>query len=47
MLDAVTSVPGSESTSKDFCHACFSGDYPISLSQPVRGRQMPLPVVTG
>lgn len=34
LLEAATSVPGSEARPSDFCHACFSGQYPIPLSAP-------------
>jgi amidophosphoribosyltransferase len=41
MLDAVTRTPGFEGTPQDFCHACFSGQYPIPLGTPP-SRQLPL-----
>ena len=42
MLDAVTATTGSEAGPGDFCHACFSGTYPIPLGTGPRARQMPL-----
>ncbi len=42
MLDAVTRTPGFERGPAEFCHACFSGDYPIDVTPPSKGRQLPL-----
>lgn len=43
LLEAACSVPGSEARSQDFCHACFSGKYPIPLaSEPLQKRQLSL-----
>lgn len=42
MTSAVTSVAGSEARSSEFCHACFSGQYPIPLTPSPRQRQMSL-----
>jgi amidophosphoribosyltransferase len=42
MLGAVTEARGARGGRGDFCHACFSGDYPIPLAMNPRLRQMPL-----
>ncbi len=42
MLDAVATSPGCSSSAEEFCHACFSGQYPIPLGPPPRGRQLPI-----
>jgi amidophosphoribosyltransferase len=42
MLGAVTQAAGSQARPDHFCHACFSGEYPIPLHPSPRGRQMPL-----
>jgi amidophosphoribosyltransferase len=41
MLGAVTGTRGFEGGPGDFCHACFSGEYPISLGASP-ARQLPL-----
>ncbi|HKQ70665.1 MAG TPA: amidophosphoribosyltransferase [Polyangiaceae bacterium] len=45
MLGAVTGTPGFERNGREFCHACFSGEYPIQVATPVKGRQLPLLMV--
>ncbi len=45
MLQAVTGSTGFESSHGGFCHACFSGDYPIEVASPSRARQLPLLLV--
>jgi amidophosphoribosyltransferase len=46
MLDAVTQTKGFDHGHGGFCHACFSGDYPIEVAAPSRGnRQLPLLLV--
>jgi amidophosphoribosyltransferase len=42
MLAAVTEARGATGTRESFCHACFSGEYPIPLAVHPRLRQMPL-----
>jgi amidophosphoribosyltransferase len=41
MVDAVTRTRGFEGGPGDFCHACFSGQYPIPFGSPP-ARQLPL-----
>lgn len=43
LLEAACSAPGSEARPQDFCHACFSGEYPVPLaSEPSPKRQLSL-----
>ena len=41
MLEAVIESRAKPSNSDEFCHACFSGKYPVAVS-PARGRQLQL-----
>jgi len=45
MLQAVRGTNGFESGHGGFCHACFSGEYPIEVATPSRARQLPLLLV--
>jgi amidophosphoribosyltransferase len=45
MLRAVTETRGFDRTPEDFCHACFSGEYPIEVATPPKARQLPLLLV--
>jgi amidophosphoribosyltransferase len=45
MLQAVTESGGRLQKPDDFCHACFSGQYPIALGAPSASRQLPLLLV--
>jgi len=45
MLRAVTETRGFDRTSSEFCHACFSGEYPIEVATPSKTRQLPLLLV--
>jgi len=45
MLEAVTKTRGCEVVPGDFCHACFSGEYPIEVASAPRTRQLPLLLV--
>jgi amidophosphoribosyltransferase len=45
MVDAVTRTPGFDGKKGEFCHACFSGEYPIEVTPPVKARQLPLLLV--
>jgi amidophosphoribosyltransferase len=45
MLEAVTNTRGFAMGRGEFCHACFSGDYPIEVAAAPRARQLPLLLV--
>jgi amidophosphoribosyltransferase len=45
MLGAVTTTRGFEMAPGEFCHACFSGDYPIQVAAAPKTRQLPLLLV--
>ncbi len=45
MLKAVTSTPNCTQQPGEFCHACFSGQYPIPLGSAPPSRQLPLLLV--
>jgi len=45
MLRAVTETRGFDRTKSEFCHACFSGEYPIEVAAPPKTRQLPLLLV--
>jgi len=45
MLRAVTQTRGFDSSPGEFCHACFSGEYPIEVAAPPKTRQLPLLLV--
>jgi amidophosphoribosyltransferase len=45
MLEAVTKTRGFEMAPGEFCHACFSGEYPIEVASAPKGRQLPLLLV--
>ncbi|MFO0661495.1 MAG: amidophosphoribosyltransferase [Polyangiaceae bacterium] len=42
MLDAVIECRSTATSPNDFCHACFSGDYPITFTPSGRNRQLQL-----
>jgi amidophosphoribosyltransferase len=45
MLRAVTDTRGFDRAPGEFCHACFSGEYPIEVAAPSKARQLPLLLV--
>jgi amidophosphoribosyltransferase len=45
MLKAVTETSGFDRSQNGFCHACFSGDYPIEVAAQPKVRQLPLLLV--
>src|SRR5262249_41847098 len=45
LLAAVTEAGGAQRSPGEFCHACFSGEYPIPLGPPPKARQLPLLLV--
>jgi amidophosphoribosyltransferase len=45
MLEAVTKTRGFAMGRGQFCHACFSGEYPIEVAAAPRARQLPLLLV--
>jgi amidophosphoribosyltransferase len=45
MLEAVTHTRGFEMQRGEFCHACFSGDYPLQVAAAPKSRQLPLLLV--
>jgi amidophosphoribosyltransferase len=42
MLDSVTKTSGFGMRPGEFCHACFSGEYPIEVAPRPKARQLPL-----
>jgi amidophosphoribosyltransferase len=42
MLEAVTKTHGFAMRPGEFCHACFSGEYPIEVASRPKARQLPL-----
>src|SRR5437868_4054813 len=42
MLDSVTKTSGFAMRPGEFCHACFSGEYPIEVAARPKARQLPL-----
>jgi amidophosphoribosyltransferase len=42
MLEAVTKTRGFAMAPGEFCHACFSGEYPLEVAPSPKGRQLPL-----
>jgi len=45
MLDAVSKTRGFEMAPGEFCHACFSGEYPLAMTPAPKARQLPLLLV--
>jgi amidophosphoribosyltransferase len=45
MLEAVTKTRGFEMSPGEFCHACFSGEYPLQVATTAKARQLPLLLV--
>ena len=45
MLQSVAKSGRQELAPGDFCHACFSGEYPIEVAAPSKARQLPLLLV--
>jgi amidophosphoribosyltransferase len=45
MQQAVTDTRGFDRSPGEFCHACFSGEYPIEVAAPSKARQLPLLLV--
>lgn len=42
MLARRKDAPGPDVTEKSFCHACWSGDYPIDFTPSHKKQQLPL-----